>query len=89
MIENNYIKRIIVDLKQCVVNEGFIIIEIEFELDEEERINQEVRNYWCMFLVDFINFVFKVMFCFKYCFVIFIYSYFFFNIIMIMFNVGI
>lgn len=78
MIENNYIKRTIADLKQRAANEGSIITETEFELDEEERINQEARNYRRMSLVDLTNLVSKVtMSRFKHCFLISIYSYFF------------
>lgn len=76
MIENNYIKRTIADLKQRAANEGSIITETEFELDEEERINQEARNYRRMSLVDLTNLVSKVMPRFKHFFVISIYSYF-------------
>lgn len=75
MIENNYIKRTIADLKQRAANEGSIITETEFELDEEERINQEARNYRRMSLVDLTNLVSKVtMPRFKHSFVISIYS---------------
>lgn len=74
MIENNYIKRTIADLKQRAANEGSIITETEFELDEEERINQEARNYRRMSLVDLTNLVSKVtMPRFKHSFVISIY----------------
>lgn len=59
MIENNYIKRTIADLKQRAANEGSIITETDFELDEEERINQEARNYRRMSLVDLTNLVSK------------------------------
>lgn len=91
MIENNYIKRTIADLKQRAANEGSIITETDFELDEEERINQEARNYRRMSLVDLTNLVSKVMSSFKHCFIIPIYSFvvvFPPSITMIMSNVG-
>lgn len=91
MIENNYIKRTIADLKQRAANEGSIITETDFELDEEERINQEARNYRRMSLVDLTNLVSKVMPRFKHCCIIPIYScivVFPLNITMIMSNVG-
>lgn len=75
MIENNYIKRTIADLKQRAANEGSIITETDFELDEEERINQEARNYRRMSLVDLTNLVSKVMPRCKHCFIIPIYSF--------------
>lgn len=92
MIENNYIKRTIADLKQRAANEGSIITETDFELDEEERINQEARNYRRMSLVDLTNLVSKVMPRCKHCCIIPIYSfvvvYFPKHYTMIMSNVG-
>lgn len=79
MIENNYVKRTIADLKQRAANEGSIITETEFELDEEDRMNQEARNYRRMSLVDLTNLVSKVMpkfhHAFKHSFITSIYSY--------------
>ena len=60
MIANNFIKRTIEDLKQRAANEGSIITETELELDEEEKINKEARNYRRMSLVDLTNLVSKV-----------------------------
>ncbi|XP_062613187.1 uncharacterized protein LOC134274962 [Saccostrea cucullata] len=59
MIENNFIKRTIEDLKQRAANEGSIITETDLELDEEEKINQEARKYRRMSLVDLTNLVSK------------------------------
>lgn len=60
MIQNNFIKRTIEDLKKRAANEGSIITETELELDEEEKMNEEARKYRRMSLVDLTNLVSKV-----------------------------